>query len=293
MNDSELLRTFVDDHLRGAFAELTRLHALLNLPEPAKDAVFAALVARTPDLMSLAGDGATSLDEVRLRWETLHQRELEAVEPLLDESQRPIYHQQASLRRTFVSQWLTPPGVPAPALPSVAVSLTPAEPAVAARRWTTVAGRAVSIPSTGAKATVLIFTSTTCPIANGLMPELNRIEAEFQPRGIPLMLVQTESGITAAQAVQHAREYHYAGPVLTDPARELVKAAGATITPEAVVLAPDGAVLYRGRIDDRFREVGQRWSQARHTELRDALTAILAGRPVAVPRAPAKGCYIE
>ena len=165
--------------------------------------------------------------------------------------------------------------------------------AVAPRSVTTAGGERIGIPVPGAQATVLVFSSTTCPIANGYAPELTRLEAEFRPRGIPLLLVQTETDITAEMAKKHAAEYHLALPVLLDPSRELAKAARATITPEAVVLSPSGGILYRGRIDDRFPDVGLNWREPQNTELRDALNAILAGQPVPVTRTEAKGCFIE
>lgn len=155
------------------------------------------------------------------------------------------------------------------------------------------AGIPLAIPVPDAKATVLIFTSTTCPVANAFAPEIQRIENEFKPQGIPLVLVQTETDITPEAARTHAAEYGLTCPVLTDPGRTLAKAAGATMTPEAAILSAAGELLYRGRIDDRFPAVGQRRSEPRHTDLRDALVAILAGQPVPVARTEAVGCFIE
>ena len=81
--------------------------------------------------------------------------------------------------------------------------------------------------------------------------------------------------------------------MLADPNRALVNAAEATITPEAVVISPAGTVLYRGRIDDRFAEVGRRWSKPTHFELRDSLTAILSNKPIKIPKTKIAGCFIE
>ncbi len=174
----------------------------------------------------------------------------------------------------------------------------PTEPApsadrLAPRELTTAEGQTLTLPDPEAKATVLVFTSTTCPIANGFAPEIQRLDAEFLPQGIRLVLVETETDITAETARAHAVEYGYTCPVLVDPEGTLAKAAGATMTPEAAVLSPKGEILYRGRIDDRFPAVGQRRAAPHHTELRDALAAVLAGKRVAVPRTEAVGCYIE
>jgi len=154
-------------------------------------------------------------------------------------------------------------------------------------------GRTLAVPVPGALATILVFTSTTCPIANGFAPELQRLEAEFRPLGIPLVLVHTEPGLALGAARKHAADYGFTCPVLLDPDHALARAAGATMTPEAALLSPDGDLLYRGRIDDRFPALGQRRAEPRHTELRDALNAILANKPVAVPRTETVGCFIE
>ncbi len=164
---------------------------------------------------------------------------------------------------------------------------------VALRQVRAASGEDFTVPVPGARATVLVFSSTTCPIANGYAPELTRLENEFRPRGVTLMLVQTETDITGEKARLHAAEYHLAMPVLLDPSRKLTQAAGATVTPEAVVLSPSGGILYRGRIDDRFPDVGLNWREPQHTELRDVLTAILDGKAVPVSRTKAKGCFIE
>jgi hypothetical protein len=55
--------------------------------------------------------------------------------------------------------------------------------------------------------------------------------------------------------------------------------AGATITPEAVVVDPQGRVLYRGRIDDRYVSLGLERPVATRRDLDEALTDITVGKP--------------
>jgi hypothetical protein len=77
-----------------------------------------------------------------------------------------------------------------------------------------------------------------------------------------------------------------------DPDHVLVRLASATITPEAAVVDPRGRVVYHGRIDDRFANLGvDRQTATEHT-LEDALAATLLGNPVRRPVAPAVGCFI-
>jgi len=143
------------------------------------------------------------------------------------------------------------------------------------------------------KAVVYIFTSTDCPISNRYAPELQRIERLFAPQGIAFRLIYPSRADSDVAIREHVKAFGYEGRVqpLRDRRFELVKHVGATITPEAAVLV-NGAVVYRGRIDDRYVSLGvERPSPSTH-DLADALTAILAGRPVAHATQPAVGCFI-
>ena len=64
------------------------------------------------------------------------------------------------------------------------------------------------------------------------------------------------------------------------------------MTPEVAVVNPDGAVEYRGRVDDSFQILGQSRRKVVHRDLRDALDQLIAGKPVVNPRTKAVGCYI-
>jgi hypothetical protein len=67
---------------------------------------------------------------------------------------------------------------------------------------------------------------------------------------------------------------------------------GATTVPEAAVLSPRGDLLYLGRIDNRLEDFGQQRVRITEFDLRDALDAILNGKPVRNPRTHALGCSI-
>jgi hypothetical protein len=98
--------------------------------------------------------------------------------------------------------------------------------------------------------------------------------------------------VTEEAARRHAHEFGLHCPVLLDPGQELVRLTGATVTPEAAVLDRGGKVVYLGRIDDRFYGFGKQRKSATTHELRDALDAVLASRPVANAAEPAIGCEI-
>lgn len=145
----------------------------------------------------------------------------------------------------------------------------------------------------GAKAVLLFFVTTDCPVANSYVPEMNRIHDSYASRGVQVFAVQSDVTIPDGDVVRYARDYHYGFPLLLDPHQVLVKLANATITPQAAVLSPEGRVLYLGRIDNRVADFGKQRYQATEQDLREALDAVLAGRPVAHPFTKSIGCAIN
>ena len=59
------------------------------------------------------------------------------------------------------------------------------------------------------------------------------------------------------------------------------------------VFTPGGKLVYRGRINDLYTGFGDRRNAASEHNLRDALDAVLSGKPVKVSRTEAIGCLIE
>ncbi len=142
----------------------------------------------------------------------------------------------------------------------------------------------------GMKATVCFFVLPDCPISNAYAPEIRRIGADYKAKKIATFVVHADPDVTAERAKKHAQEYGLTCPVLLDPAHRLVKHTGATIAPEAVVLAPDGKVLYRGRIDNWYVDYGKRRAAPTQRDLRNALDAVLQGKRVPVAATKAIGC---
>jgi peroxiredoxin len=143
------------------------------------------------------------------------------------------------------------------------------------------------------KAVVLYFVTTDCPVANSYVPELNRIREAYAARGVAVYGVQAEVTVPDADVVKYAREFRYTFPLLLDPRQELVRLVNATVTPQAAVLTPDGKLQYLGRVDDRVADFGKQRPQATQSDLRDALDAVLAGKPVPHPTTKSIGCAIN
>src|SRR5262245_27493494 len=150
----------------------------------------------------------------------------------------------------------------------------------------------VPLDTKGARAVVFFFVVADCPVANYYTSEINAIIKDHAGKPVRFFVVHVDPDLTPAAARAHAKEYGITCPVLIDAKHDLVKATGATITPEAVILTPGGKIAYRGRIDDRYVELGKRRIAPTRRDVRDALAALLAGRPVKEPRNRAIGCPV-
>jgi len=137
---------------------------------------------------------------------------------------------------------------------------------------------------------VLIFYWQDCPICNSYAPEINRICKAYT--NFAFYIVQVDADLTPAAARKHAKDFALLPPVLLDGDHRLVKLAGATTTPEAVVFGKNKDVFYRGRIDNLYPSLDRRRADATEHDLRDALDAIAAGKTVKA-QPPAMGCAIQ
>jgi hypothetical protein len=147
--------------------------------------------------------------------------------------------------------------------------------------------------SAGTKAIVFLFTSTDCPISNRYAPEVRRLAQTFGPRGVVFRLIYPGRADGPDAVRQHMAAFAYSGATeaYRDPDLALVKFTGATVTPEVAVVV-GAKVVYRGRIDDRIVDFGLERAMPTVHDLGDALTAVLAGRPVAHPVTQSVGCFI-
>jgi hypothetical protein len=143
-----------------------------------------------------------------------------------------------------------------------------------------------------ARARVLLFVRSDCPITNRYAPELARIAAEFKERGVAFWLIYPDAAETPSAIEKHVKEYRLPGTPLRDPQHELVKRAQATVSPQAAVFDDSGKLKYTGRIDDRYVSFGTARPAARTHDLEAAITAVLERKPMSATKTRAIGCYL-
>ncbi|MBI3725876.1 redoxin domain-containing protein [bacterium] len=154
-------------------------------------------------------------------------------------------------------------------------------------------GQVHTIGTPDTKATALVFLSTECPIAQKYVPELNSISRRHSQEGVVLMGVVSDPTLTRAAAAEHVKKYQLEFPLVFDASGELAVRFRPTHTPEAFVVGADGAILYRGRIDDQWRDLGKINLRVSQHDLDDAIAAVVAGKPVATAVTTPVGCAFE
>jgi peroxiredoxin len=141
-------------------------------------------------------------------------------------------------------------------------------------------------------ATVLLFVATECPNSNTYAPVLARLYRDYSARGVLVLAVYSDPADNRAAVQKHDVDYQIPYPGLLDPGQTLARQTGARSTPEAVILSPAGEVLYRGRVDDRFVDLGKTRFRPAHEDLREALDQVLLGQPIANSVTKVLGCAI-
>jgi thiol-disulfide isomerase/thioredoxin len=148
------------------------------------------------------------------------------------------------------------------------------------------------LKSAGGKVVVLVFVRTDCPVSNRYAPLIQKLSAEHAGKAAFWLVYPSKS--ESAEAIRkHEREYGYKIPALRDPQHVLVKESQAQITPEVAVFDAGRRLVYHGRIDNLYEDVGRARSAATTHELEDAIFAALTGKSVAVNATHGVGCYIS
>lgn len=115
----------------------------------------------------------------------------------------------------------------------------------------------------------------------------------YRAKGVTCALLYEDPRVTAAEVRQHIGEHNYQNiPAAIDADASVAVRVHASVTPETVVIDHAGAVRYRGRIDNFYVAFGRSRQVVTVHDLRDALDAVLAGKPVASPVTEPIGCFI-
>lgn len=140
----------------------------------------------------------------------------------------------------------------------------------------------------GEKGTVIIFISAQCPMVRAYNERIAKLAEDYKARGVNVVGINSNVTESADDIKRHATENNFSFVVLRDKSNKVADLLGAERTPEVFFLDASNKLVYHGRIDNH-RDV----TLVQSNDLRDAIEATLAGKPVAKTEAAAFGCTIK
>jgi thiol-disulfide isomerase/thioredoxin len=154
----------------------------------------------------------------------------------------------------------------------------------------------------GSPILVLVATCNHCPAAQLYEHRIKQLDDDYRGKGVAVVafspdhppalpldqLAYSDVGDTLADMKSRASHRGYRFPYLYDGDEQaLTTSLGVVATPQVFVFDRERTLQYEGRIDDNLRE-----PDVTSRDARNAIDALLAGRPVPVSRTTPAGCQI-
>lgn len=159
----------------------------------------------------------------------------------------------------------------------------------------TVSGKTLSLDQVkGAKGTVVMFICNHCPYVKHVNPELVRVADDYGRRGIGFVAISSNNVAdypedSPVRMKDVARVQRYPFPYLYDESQDVARAYKAACTPDLFLFDAKLALVYRGQLDESRPGKGVPDGK----DLRGAMDALLAGKPVSGDQKPSVGCNIK
>ncbi|MCA9217664.1 MAG: thioredoxin family protein, partial [Planctomycetales bacterium] len=146
-----------------------------------------------------------------------------------------------------------------------------------------------------APALLVIFMCNHCPYVIHVAPELARLAAEYQHKGVAVVAISSNDSTqypqdSPEQMVHEAESRGFTFPYLFDEDQEVAKAYRAACTPDFYVFDKNQELVYRGQLDSSRPNTD---IPVTGEDLRAALEAVLTGQAVSENQRPSLGCNIK
>jgi peroxiredoxin len=144
------------------------------------------------------------------------------------------------------------------------------------------------------KVLLVLFVSRHCPFVRHVQEEIARLARDYQGSvgivGISSNDADKYDDDSPANMNEWAKECRFAFPVCFDATQSVAKAYTAACTPDPFVFDEKRLLAYRGQLDDSRPGNGK---PVTGRDIRAALDALVAGRPVDPVQRPSAGCNIK
>ena len=140
----------------------------------------------------------------------------------------------------------------------------------------------------GVNGTVIIFISAQCPMVKAYAERIEKLAQDYKERGVNVVGINSNATESVDYMKQQIADEKFSFVILKDKGNKIADMLGAERTPEVYFLDASNKLVYHGRIDNH-RDV----TMVQSNDLRDAIDATLAGKPVVKTEAAAFGCSIK
>jgi peroxiredoxin len=159
----------------------------------------------------------------------------------------------------------------------------------------TVSGDLVSLDNLSSKALVVMFICNHCPYVKHVQKGLVEFGRDYVDADVDIVAISANDATaypddSPEELAATATRLGYTFPVLYDETQEVATAYTAACTPDFFLFGPDRRLVYRGRLDGSRPNSDLPVTGA---DLRAAVDAVLADRPVADIQYPSMGCSIK
>ncbi|MCX5795099.1 MAG: thioredoxin family protein [Elusimicrobia bacterium] len=160
----------------------------------------------------------------------------------------------------------------------------------------TVSGKTIGLKTFQAqKALLVMFICQHCPYVQHVKGELARLGKDYAAKGVGIVAISANDPKAYPQdapkeLAAFAKKEGFAFPLLFDESQAVAKAYSAVCTPDFFLFDQDRRLVYRGQLDDSRPGSGK---AVTGQDLRAALDAVLAGKPVDARQRPSAGCSIK
>lgn len=146
----------------------------------------------------------------------------------------------------------------------------------------------------GGKGLLVIFICRHCPYVQHVKGELARIGKDYSGKGIGIVTISSNDPAgypedSPEKLKEMALEEGFTFPLLFDETQAVAKAYTAVCTPDPFLFDASLKLVYRGQMDEG--RPGGKPSDGK--DLRAAMDAVLAGKPVNSDQKPSTGCSIK
>lgn len=122
---------------------------------------------------------------------------------------------------------------------------------------------------------------------------INQIYKQYKDSAVSFLLVFPSSTDTPKKIKRFLKTYHIEIPYTSDPNLNLVKTYNATVTPQCFVMSSDSSIIYSGKIDNWFYEVGKYRQVTTEYYLLDAIIAARTNKKPQITKTEPVGCFIN